>query len=227
MTSSLRPSSVEFFTVEMTLPMTRASCISKNFYDHERQIIMLMCAGGEFIDSLDESVNDRRSAQVAVFEQKFEDPRLTEFDAMRLRGVSFCQTIGVKEKHVALLQMHCFALVLLLVKNAEQQAARFESAPFTGGLYVQREIMSGIAVLHGFGFAIDQRIDRRHQQLPAQVAMHSQVCVAKDACGAVTAMREASQNAPGRRHPHGCTHAFPRNIGDQNSEPVRRKPYIV
>src|SRR5262249_56350342 len=108
----------------------RLNC-SEDFDGYKCQIVMLMGAGGEVIDPLEEGVNNRRGAQVGVFDEKFQNALFAEFDSIRGRSVGFGKAIGIKEDHIAFFQVYCFTLVLLLVKDAEQQAARFESAPFT------------------------------------------------------------------------------------------------
>src|SRR5215510_6162146 len=103
MTNSLRPSSEAFLTVDTTLPMTRASCISALLYRLERdqgKVVMLMRASGEFFDALEEGVDDRGRAQVAMFEQEIDYAFFAELDASGGRRVRLRQSIGVEEEQV-------------------------------------------------------------------------------------------------------------------------------
>src|SRR5262249_47582437 len=123
MTSSLRPSSEAFLTVETTFPMTRASCILQRLDHDQFQVVVLMRGDGEFFDVIEERLDDRRRAQVAAFEQEIEYALFAEFDAMRLRRVRLGQSVGVEEERVAFFQAQGLALVLLLVEDSEQQPA--------------------------------------------------------------------------------------------------------
>src|SRR5574341_396445 len=146
MTSSLRPSSIVFLTVETTVPMTRASCIkfhSKRFDGDQRQVVVLMRAGGELFDVVDKRVNDCRRAQVAMFEQEVEDAGFTELLTMRLRRVRFRQPVGVKEEHVAFFQVQRLAFVLLFVEDSEQQPAGLQRPPFARSANQQWRIVPG------------------------------------------------------------------------------------
>src|SRR5262245_3952403 len=104
MTISLRPSSVAFLTVETTLPMTRASCISQSLDHDQRQVVVLVRAGSEFFDAVEKRVDDRRRAQVAMFDQEIEYARLAEFYAIGLWRVRLGQSVGVEEERVAFFQ---------------------------------------------------------------------------------------------------------------------------
>src|SRR6266511_1885499 len=97
MTISLRPSRVEFLTVETTFPMTRASCISQGLDHDQRQVVVLVRAGCEFFDAVEERLDDRRRAQVAMFDQEIEYARLAEFNAVGLRRVRLGQSVGVED----------------------------------------------------------------------------------------------------------------------------------
>src|SRR5262245_20691909 len=130
MTSSLRPSSVAFLTVETTFPMTRASCISQDLDHDQRQVVVLVRAGCEFFDAVDERLDDSRRAQVAMFDQEIEYARLAEFNAVGLRRVRLGQSVGVEEERVAFFQAQGLALVLLLVEDSQEQPARFQGLPF-------------------------------------------------------------------------------------------------
>src|SRR5262249_29738673 len=118
MTISLRPSSVSFLTVETTFPMTRASCISQSLDNDQRQVVVLVRAGGEFFDAVEERLDDRRRAQVAMFNQKIEYARLAEFNAVGLRRVRLGQSVGGEEERVALFQAPGLPLILLLVEDS-------------------------------------------------------------------------------------------------------------
>src|SRR5215468_10948115 len=130
MTISLRPSSAALLTVETTFPMTRASCISQSLDHDQRQVVVLVRAGGEFFDAVEERLDDRRRAQVAMLDQKIEDARLAEFNAVGLRRVRLGQSVGVEEKRVSLFQAQGLALVLLLVEDSKEQPARSQGFPF-------------------------------------------------------------------------------------------------
>src|SRR5262245_9642413 len=115
MTISLRPSSVAFLTVETTFPMTRASCISQSLDHDQRQVVVLVRAGGEFFDAVEERLDDRRRAQVAMFDQEVEYARLAEFNAVGLRRVRFGQSVGVEVERVGLFSAQGLAILFVLV----------------------------------------------------------------------------------------------------------------
>src|SRR5262245_801165 len=167
MTNSLRPSSEAFLTVETTFPMTRASCILQRLDHDQSQVVMLMRAGGEFFDVIEERLDDRRRAQVAMFEQEIEYARLAEFNAVRLRRVRISQSVGVEEKRVAFFQAQGLALVLLLVEDPEQQPAGFQGLPFAGGLNQQRRVMARIAVIERLRLGVEDGVNEGQKQLPA------------------------------------------------------------
>src|SRR5262245_36078105 len=181
MTSSLRPSSEAFLTVETTFPMTRASCILIRLDHDQSQVVVLVRAGGEFFDAVKESLDDRRRAQVAMFEQEIEYSFFAEFDSIGLRRVRLVQSVGVEEKRVAFFQAQGFALVLLLVEYSEQHPARFQRLPFARSLDQQRRVMARVAVIEGLRFGVDDGVNESQKQLPAQVAVQPQIGVAQDA----------------------------------------------
>src|SRR5262245_39483441 len=119
----------------------------QNFDHHQRQIVVLMRAGGEFHNVIEERVYERSRSQAPVFEQEIDDALLAEFDAMRLRRVRFRQSVSVEEEQVAFLQAQGFALILLLIEDAEQHPACFQSLPFSRSLDQQGRIMSRVAVI--------------------------------------------------------------------------------
>src|SRR5215510_10256367 len=97
---------------------------------HQSQVIVLVRAGGEFFDAVDERLDDRRRAQVAMFDQEIEYARLAEFYAVGLRRVRLGQSVGVEEERVAPFQAQGLALILLFVEDSKEQPARSQGLPF-------------------------------------------------------------------------------------------------
>src|SRR5262245_42932518 len=200
---------------------------SQRLDHYQSQVVVLVRAGGEFFDAVEEGLDDRRRAQVAMLKQEIEYSLFAEFDAIGLWRVRLGQSVGVEEERVALIQAQCLALVLLLVEDSEQHPARFQRFPFARSLDQQRRVMARVAVIEGLSFGVDDGVNESQKQLPAQVAVQSQIGVAQDARRSSPAPGHAAQDAARGRHAHRSAHAFARDVADQNPHAVGRERDVV
>src|SRR5262249_61275501 len=107
-------------------------------------------------------------AQVAMFEQEINYTLLAEFNPMRLWRVSLRQSVRIEQEHIALFQAQGLALVLLFIEDSEQQAAGFQSPPFTRSLDQQRRVVSGVTVINGLRLSVENGVNEGEKKFPAQ-----------------------------------------------------------
>src|SRR5262245_13107228 len=87
--------------------------------------------------------------------------------------------------------------------------------------------MARVAIIERLRFGVEDAVNEGQEQLPAQVAVKSQIGVPQDARRAAPAPGHAAQDASRGRHAHRRAHAFARDVADQNPHAVGRERDVV